>query len=914
MAYRIRKQISIHARLRQLTRISILVFLVIAVGFLAASIGVRSKIDQIVEEGLNKAVENSQDTRSFGLLHSRLQVFQDSFYGRDDFFATEGAAIRQEIVRLQGSFNDSHQGDLLKELGAEFDAFLGHAEWINILLAWRTGQDEDIDEILLQLQELLTERIIEETLAGGNVAYYEQLTMLVSGYRESLLEIIIKNSREDRQAFLSARLTDPPPLEEDLQRLSLRLRTLTASEPPIDSFGRHLVGRIAYYSYLMRLYQLEMFRLNERSQHLARLAKEIMAGMEDLDRQASSLAETMRAGVERTIYGTRGVIWSLLLLMAVVTWLVHRNLFRKHIQAPMLLVSERLEDFRKGDFTTPMSLKRQDEWGELERAFNQMIESLQQSVTALRDSEKRYREIFENSTEGILRISPSGRILEINPAAAAMLGFTSVAEAKEVYPAQLYKDPTAREQISKELLENGICLNFITLLRRKDGEYFWGAINTHLIRDDEGVILYTEETMQDISARKAAEDSLHEIRSYLQEIIDSMPSILIGVDTEMRVTLWNRRAEQESSLQAVQARGMFMWEVCALFDPDLYLPRLKEALQKRKPVRLSKVRSRKKTPEGNSRYFDIMIYPLARREGVGAVVHLDDVSERVYIEEMMIRSEKMQTVGNLASGLAHEINNPLAAIMQSAQVMERRLSPEVSKNVAVAQELGTTIEVITSYAQQRGLDKMLQSITEAGRRAAEIVTDMQTFSRYDGTHFTYCSLAELTEEALAMIGRDYDMRHRHNIKRMKIVRHFKEIPQVFCDASQLRQALYNLMKNAAQAAATDDGTPQLVVRIAPHGERQVSLKVEDNGPGMDSETLDRIFDPFYSARQIESKRGMGLSIVYFIVTQTHRGRLDISSEPGAGTCVEILLPIDQHDSDPAALDDVAEDKRNYLVL
>ncbi len=329
-----------------------------------------------------------------------------------------------------------------------------------------------------------------------------------------------------------------------------------------------------------------------------------------------------------------------------------------------------------------------------------------------------------------------------------------------------------------------------------------------------------------------------------------------------------------------------------MFNPTAYQSKLKETLRTRKPTRLLKVESLKQNKGGRTRFFDILIYPLSLTEASGAVIHMDDVTERLHLEEMMVRSEKMQSIGGLAAGLAHEINNPLAVILQNVQVLNRRISPDLDKNRQTAEELGTTIEALGEYFQQRGCEKMLHSISDAGHRAAKIVENMQSFSRRGASNFIPCSIHDLLERTVELAGSDYDMRHHFDFKKIRIVRDFQPVAKVCCETSQIQQVLLSLLKNAAQALSQNLDESQLTLRISPSGERHVCLQIEDNGPGMAEDVAEKIFDPFYTTREVGQGTGLGLSIAYFIVTHNHHGRLSVVSSPGQGSCFEMILPLE----------------------
>lgn len=872
----------------------VLVFILIAIVLYVSSGRVRSSIDQIVENSLQKTVENSQNSRDFGLLNARLRVFEHTFYIDEEWFETESKGLQDNIKNLKSDISASHLEPLLGQLQKQFSVYLERRGWLNYLLLWRSEQDKDISELFIFLQEIIAEKMISTTLAGGEIDYLEQLVVLVSSYRESLLEIAKLNAEENPAHLLSAPINAPMPLKSELDNLILHLGTLTASEPPINRLGQHIIDRFAYYQYLMQQYQVEMVLLGELTRKLDQLTVQILSAMEQLDTQTAASIAASRLEIRNSILTSVISVQLFLLLMAAGFWFALRTLFKNHIQVPMTLISARLKTFQQGDHCSPMQLARHDEWNDIEVIFNQMIADLQNSFSALQASEQRYREIFNNATEGIFRSTLAGQFFELNPAAVSILGFDSADEAIAALSdlgGQLYQDPQAREQMLEQLLERGKTFGYESIMRRKNGELFWSSLNNHLIRDAEGEILFIEGTIQDISERKAAQESLQQLQAYLLNIVDSTPSIMIGVDIDMKVTLWNKRAEQESLLPAAKAKGLLVGDACKLFAPSVCLPSLVATLRGRKPARIPKAESLKKLQDGSSRYFVIMIYPLPLAESIGAVIHMDEVTEKVHLEEMMVRSERMQSIGGLAAGLAHEINNPLAVILQSVQVLSRRLSPELAQNRKTAQELGTTIEAIVEYMGLRGCDKMLHSVANAGQRAAKIVENLQSFSRRGGSSFLPCMISNLLEKTIELAGSDHDMRHHFDFRKIRIVRDYQAVPDVCCETSQIQQVFLSLLKNGAQALSHNTDDPRMTLRILPSGTSHICLQIEDNGSGMTADVAARIFDPFYTTREVGQGTGLGLSIAYFIVTHNHHGRLSVTSAPGKGSCFEMILPL-----------------------
>ncbi|WP_368854171.1 ATP-binding protein [Desulfovibrio sp. JC022] len=274
----------------------------------------------------------------------------------------------------------------------------------------------------------------------------------------------------------------------------------------------------------------------------------------------------------------------------------------------------------------------------------------------------------------------------------------------------------------------------------------------------------------------------------------------------------------------------------------------------------------------------------------GSVV---DMTERKRNERRMIQSEKMMSVGGLAAGMAHEINNPLAAIVGSVQSLQRRLGQETKQNLKVAQECGVPFSAVTKYLEQRGCQKFLDGIYEAGIRAATIVRGMLSFSRKSGSDFASHNLNAVVDSVLTLVMKDYDYKKNYDFKKIKILKEFNA-DELFveCDETEIQQVILNLLRNGAEAMGEklySEESPGFVLRTY-RNETMVVLEIEDNGPGMDDEVRKRIMEPFYTTKSVGKGTGLGLSISYFIITNRHKGGMEVYSEPGKGTRFVIRLP------------------------
>lgn len=400
---------------------------------------------------------------------------------------------------------------------------------------------------------------------------------------------------------------------------------------------------------------------------------------------------------------------------------------------------------------------------------------------------------------------------------------------------------------------------------------------------------------KEIWERKRSEEELQSLRTYLGNIIDSMPSLLFTIDKNHRVNQWNLEAEKTIGVDSAEARGRIFFELL----PDMLevTDMVDDALLK------TSVRSVQRLPlqiSGKKRIVDITVYPLIANGSVGAVVRLDDVTDRVRIDELMVQTEKMMSVGGLAAGMAHEINNPLAGIMQSTQVIQNRLLPELKKNRKVAAQCGTSMEHIDCYHQSRDITKMLTSILESGERAARIITNMLSFSRKSSSEFLPCTISDLLDKTLDLAANDYDLKTRFDFRKIEIIRQYDSgVAQVRCDAGAIQQVFLNILKNGAQAIVerlyqykADDSVsrkPVMTLRIY-QDEKSVYVDVEDTGIGMDEETVKRVFEPFFSTKEVGVGTGLGLSVSYFIIKENHQGSIEVTSTPGVGTTFTVALP------------------------
>ena len=426
-------------------------------------------------------------------------------------------------------------------------------------------------------------------------------------------------------------------------------------------------------------------------------------------------------------------------------------------------------------------------------------------------------------------------------------------------------------------------------IRDKNGEIRDAIIAKQLFLDErnntDGII----GSFVDITDRNRSELESRRLRTLLSNIINSMPSMLIGVDAEGRIAQWNQRAALLTGVPESRAQGRHLDEIVAWLAPEM--PRIRQSIASRKPFFEGKIR---RVEGGETIFEDVTIYPLIASGVEGAVIRIDDVTDKVRIEEVLVQSEKMLSVGGLAAGMAHEINNPLASIMGNAQVMETRLLHCLPQNTAAAHEAGITMEALRDYLERRGIPRMLHSIRDSGGQAAQIVNNMLSFSRKGDSVQTPEDITRLLERTLELASTDYNLKKNYDFKKIKIMREFEpNLPRIMGSASKLQQVFLNLLRNGAEAMGektyTEGDGPTFTLR-ARRNAPWVRIELEDNGPGLPEVIRKRIFEPFFTTKPVDKGTGLGLSVSYFIITEEHCGVMSVESSVGNWTRFVIDLP------------------------
>ena len=567
---------------------------------------------------------------------------------------------------------------------------------------------------------------------------------------------------------------------------------------------------------------------------------------------------------------------------------------RKNIIQPIRNLQGQIKFFQDTGRHNHVPVLMKDEIGDLTRAFNDMVYRVRDRELALQKSEKTYRGIIENIQDGYCRADFSGKIKLVSPSVNRILGYPPDYDFVGLnVNEKFYTNSKERISILQQVKEQQAIQNFELDMKKKDGTHINVIASTAMYYDHEGNPEGIDTVFKDISKLKQTKNELHRLRNYLSNIINSMPSIIIGVDSFKNITQWNAAAEKNIGLSAGKTIGKSLSDILPQLNPEM-----NEITKSIQSNQVFKSQKRSNTIYLHADFEDLTIYPLISNHERGAVIRIDDTSEQVRLEEMMIQNEKMLSVGRLAAGMAHEINNPLAGVIQSVKVMENRLtSMAIPANLTAAESAGTTMRVISDYMDTRQIPRMLVTIKNSGIRMASIVNNMLNFVRKGDSTFSSYHPAELFDKVIELAGTDYDLKKEYNFKSIIIQKEYEEnLPMIHCEGGKIQQVLLNLLNNGAYAMFAGEeqaDAPKFILRLSHNKQfNMLQIEVEDNGIGIDEKSRRKIFDPFYTTKPVGLGTGLGLSVSYFIVTENHNGTMEVISEPGKGTTFIVRLPID----------------------
>lgn len=377
----------------------------------------------------------------------------------------------------------------------------------------------------------------------------------------------------------------------------------------------------------------------------------------------------------------------------------------------------------------------------------------------------------------------------------------------------------------------------------------------------------------------------------LKSIVNSMPSSLITVLPDLTIKSWNRFIAQKTKIPANYAIGRQLNLVFPAVTDYIYL--ISTALRTHTVQAINNAKIIVDAQDLH-RLFHITVYPIPVEQFEEAVIRIDDITDLVKSESDLAQIEKLASVGASVAGVAHEINNPLSSIMQSAQNILRRVDPQLAANKEIAAKIPLDLELQYQYLQQREIIEFLNNIHNDGERCSVFVKNMLKFTRRSPTTTAECNLLDIINAGIKLAETESNVQEDRDFKDVIFIKVYPpKPPMIECDPLEIEQVIVNIIRNSVEALVDKSGKKQIKVLVKPAGQDKVIIEITDNGPGISAENIENIFQPFFTTKQIGKGTGLGLSICKNIIVQHHHGLIAVDSKPGEYTKFTITLPVKQ---------------------
>jgi PAS domain S-box-containing protein len=477
-------------------------------------------------------------------------------------------------------------------------------------------------------------------------------------------------------------------------------------------------------------------------------------------------------------------------------------------------------------------------------------------ISDRREVEQRYRELFDNIQEGLFFSTPDGRFIEVNDALVRMLGYGSREELLQTeVRADVYFSPERHLELARQMQEHGVVRNHEETLRRRDGSVVYVLINAFAVHDSQGRVTQYRGLMLDISGLKNFQAELQRERDFSGKILNNTQSLILVADTAGLISYANRRW-YDMGYEQKQLLGRPLQQLVAPAHRAILGEALEATLAGSQVDNLELQILR---GDGRIGHFSINLSPMRDEQSQvsSLVVVMTDVTDAVSLQSKLMHAEKMAAVGQLVSGVAHEVNNPLTAILGFADLLME--NPELPESAR----------------------KDMRVILQEAQRTKQIVQNLLSFARQMPPQRNPLQLNPILRRTVQL--RSYDFQS-HNVE---VQEHLdEELPSVIGDPHQLQQVFLNILNNAYDAVS-ETGRPARIEIATTRQGNSVEITFRDNGQGISQP--DRIFDPFFTTKEVGKGTGLGLSICYGIVHE-HGGEIfchNNTARPGATFVVRL---------------------------
>lgn len=519
-------------------------------------------------------------------------------------------------------------------------------------------------------------------------------------------------------------------------------------------------------------------------------------------------------------------------------------------------VSHYVSAIRKsGDLSKRLLPEGNDELATLNRGINSMVESLQDSQLSLeaqKKAEEKLRLTIESVAEGIATTDLAGNIMDANDSKILLHGYSSKADIIGIDSLNLIaeEDRDSARTALQTTLETGLSGTAEYTMLKADGSRFFGESSAALLKSPDARPIGFVISTKDVTERKQVETAFRAQKELIDRILATIPNAVLVIDACDRIVLANRTFSEKFGLRQKIAEGMLLNEAVPIKD-------LADAILEARQKDLTKSHLEFRHPvSDNKKIFIASILQMQKNE---TLLMFTDVTEERARQERQFHTDRLASVGQMAAGIAHELNNPLTGVVVLSQMLLDSEEPDSIK-------------------------KDLESINQEALRAATVVKNMLTFARTHAPSRQTIQINGVIEDVLKL--RAYE----HKMSNIQIQLQLDgNLPEIRVDSFQMQQVFLNLILNAEHSMIESPNSRTLTVATG-SADDMVRVSLSDSGLGIAPKNMSKLFSPFFTTKEVGKGTGLGLSICYGIV-KNHGGNIYARSELGHGATFVVELPV-----------------------
>jgi len=534
-------------------------------------------------------------------------------------------------------------------------------------------------------------------------------------------------------------------------------------------------------------------------------------------------------------------------------------------------------------------------------------ESHGQACRLLQDAERDLRiksSALESCLTGVAFADLDGRLTYVNGAFVELWGLNSKQEVLGRSAMDVWRMDRKVTAVVNQLIDTSGWSGEL-VIKRPDGCCVHVQQDISLVTNEAGEPVCMMACFTDITERKQAQQQLEKTNEEHSQLLAAITSIFIGVDERDHVTQWNSAAEQTFGTRACEVIGRPFWQCPLRWDWNAIMEGVDKCREQGRPFRMPDIRFER--PDGKEGILGVTLSPFKKDTSrvPGFILMGSDITERRIMEAQLNQAQKLESIGRLASGIAHEINTPTQYVADNTHFLQNafadilELLDKYDQLLQAARQgdlPDTLLDDVEQTAKAADLDYLVREIPHAIKqsleglqRVSKIVRAMKEFSHPNEQAKTEVNINKAIQSTICVA------RNEWKYVAEMVLDLAPDLPPVPCLPGEFNQAVLNIIINAAHAVADvvgdgSDGKGTITVSTRSDG-NWVEIRISDTGTGIPDNLADKIFDPFFTTKQVGKGTGQGLAIARSAIVDKHGGTIHFETEVGKGTTFIIRLPL-----------------------